>query len=76
MVDSKESYKFDLGVEGLHNFKTFGQNCFIQVYFPSLLYMQGKYLNPLTPMSDQERISPYIDQYKIKKTSDENQEKY
>ena len=38
--------------------------------------MQGIYLNPLTPMSDQERISPYIDQYKIKKTSDENQEKY
>ena len=28
--------------------------------------------NPLTPMSDQDRISPY----NIKQTSDENEEKY
>ena len=31
-----------------------------------------KCLNPLTPMSDQDRISPY----NIKQTSDENKEKY
>ena len=44
-----------------------------------------KTLNPLTPRSDQERISPYniiiiiiiiINYYNIKKTSDENKGKY
>ena len=45
MVDSKENYKFELGV---------------------------KRLNPSTPMSDQERISPYS----IKQTIDENRKKY
>ena len=30
------------------------------------------YYNPLTPMSDQDRISPY----NIKQTNDENKEKY
>ena len=33
-------------------------------------------LNPLPPISDQDRISLYINQYNIKQTSDENKEKY
>ena len=33
-------------------------------------------LNPLHPISDQDRISLYINQYNIKQTSDENKEKY
>ena len=33
-------------------------------------------LNPLPPISDQDRISLYINQYTIKQTSDENKEKY
>ena len=33
-------------------------------------------LNPLTPMSDQDRISPYYYLYNIIQTSDENKEKY
>ena len=33
-------------------------------------------LNTLTPMSDQDRISPYNINTKIKKSSDENLEEY
>ena len=33
-------------------------------------------INPLTPMSDQDRISPSQHQYNLKKTSNENIEKY
>ena len=33
------------------------------------------HFNPLIPMSDQDRVSPYH-QYKIKKVNNENQEKY
>ena len=33
------------------------------------------YINPLTPMSDQDRISPYNFQYNIKQTNDEKKEK-
>ena len=45
------------------------------MYFPTyaeLLYCAASFLNPLTPMRDQDRISPY----NIKQISDENKEKY
>ena len=32
--------------------------------------------NPLTPISDQDRISPYYYHYNINQISDENKEKY
>ena len=35
-----------------------------------------KCLNPLTPMSDQDWISPYNFETTLKQTSDENKEKY
>ena len=34
------------------------------------------YINPLAPMSDQDRISPYNINDNIEQTSDENKKKY
>ena len=34
------------------------------------------FLNLSTPMSDQDRISPYSMKYNIKQVTDENREKY
>ncbi|RMX61512.1 hypothetical protein pdam_00003524, partial [Pocillopora damicornis] len=63
MVDSKENYKSDLGVRGLKEDKRK-----LRRHVHSL----GFNLNPFTPTSDQDRISPY----NIKQAGDENREEY
>lgn len=64
-----------LGLVLQHSIKRHLNKYQLLFHLPICVHLEKRF-NTLTPMSDQDSISSLQYQYKIKKTSDENREKY